>query len=203
MVKRIEPADLPLRERKKALTRQAILDAAARLFAEHGYDNVTVADIADAATVSVKTLFVYFRSKEDLVFAESDLLDALLAGLDAREPGVSAAQAVADVLITVIHDEAGAARGLEDYHHAYGGSVSLRSGLLRMWSEWEDRVTEHLAGDAPATPMNRLHAIQLVGLVRTTTSPELRAAIDPADPQALERWLRAAAKAVEASSPAG
>ncbi|MGI8447637.1 MAG: helix-turn-helix domain-containing protein [Streptosporangiaceae bacterium] len=57
-----------LAARKRALTRAAIADAAQRRFGERGFGHVTVAEIADAANVSVKTLFVYFRSKEDLAF---------------------------------------------------------------------------------------------------------------------------------------
>jgi AcrR family transcriptional regulator len=174
-----------LRERKKAITRRAIRDAAERLFAERGYDEVTVAEIADAANVSVKTLFVYFRSKEDLVFADTELLDRLIAGLAARPDGVSHARVVVDVL-TEAASEAGGA-GLESYHRAYGESPALRSGLLRMWAEFEDRIVEQLAAEAggPATPAMRLHAIQLVGIVRTTTSPELRDS-----PGGLANWLR-------------
>jgi len=59
-------AGMSLRERKKHLTRQALLTAADHLFAARGYDNVTVAEIADAANISVKTLFTYFASKEDI-----------------------------------------------------------------------------------------------------------------------------------------
>ncbi|NED91890.1 helix-turn-helix transcriptional regulator, partial [Streptomyces sp. SID11233] len=64
------PSPAPgLRERKKRMTRQAILDAAEALFARDGYEGVTVAQIADRANISVKTLFTYFSSKEDLAFA--------------------------------------------------------------------------------------------------------------------------------------
>jgi AcrR family transcriptional regulator len=198
---------LPLRERKKALTRRAILGAAERLFAARGYDAVTVAEIADAANVSVKTLFVYFRSKEDLVFADTELIDEILARLDTRPEGASPAQTVADLLIETMRDQPDGLRGLEAYHHAYGRSEDLRSGLLRMWSAFEDRLTEQLAREdgRPATATTRLHAIQLVGIVRTTTSSELRESLDPADPQAwdrFEQWLRAAARGVEAAQTA-
>jgi AcrR family transcriptional regulator len=41
-----------------------------RLFAEHGYESTSVADVAAAATVSPATFFTYFPSKEDVVFAD-------------------------------------------------------------------------------------------------------------------------------------
>src|SRR3954451_22002089 len=61
-----------LRERKKQQTRDAIAAAALALFLEHGYDTVTVADVAEAADVSEKTVFNYFPAKEDMVFANSE-----------------------------------------------------------------------------------------------------------------------------------
>lgn len=56
-----------LRELKKERTRRAISEAAIALFLEHGFDQVSVADVAAAAEVSKPTLFSYFGSKEDLV----------------------------------------------------------------------------------------------------------------------------------------
>ena len=56
-----------LRARKKARTRDAIADAAISLFLAHGFDQVSVNDIAAAAEVSKPTLFRYFATKEDLV----------------------------------------------------------------------------------------------------------------------------------------
>ncbi|MEU1941989.1 TetR family transcriptional regulator [Streptomyces sp. NPDC020125] len=56
-----------LRERKKRRTREAISDAAIALFVERGFHEVSVAQIAEAAEVSKRTLFAYFPSKEDLV----------------------------------------------------------------------------------------------------------------------------------------
>jgi AcrR family transcriptional regulator len=68
-----------LRERHKRRTREAISAAALALFAEHGYDAVTVADVARRAGVSVATVFNYFDTKEDLFFDEAvPLLDELV-----------------------------------------------------------------------------------------------------------------------------
>jgi AcrR family transcriptional regulator len=56
-----------LRERKKQRTHEAISDAAIALFLERGFHEVSVAQIAEAAEVSKRTLFAYFPTKEDLV----------------------------------------------------------------------------------------------------------------------------------------
>ncbi|WP_320773822.1 TetR/AcrR family transcriptional regulator [Streptomyces sp. CRN 30] len=64
------------RERKKAATRQAIADAALRLFLERGYDDVGIREIADAADVSTTTLFKHFSGKEALVFDRQDEMKA-------------------------------------------------------------------------------------------------------------------------------
>ena len=53
-----------LRERKKRQTRQYISDVATGLFMERGFDAVTVAEVADAADVSVNTVYNYFSTKE-------------------------------------------------------------------------------------------------------------------------------------------
>jgi AcrR family transcriptional regulator len=96
-----------LRERKRRRTHDTISETAISLFLAHGFDNVSVADIADAAQVSKPTLFRYFATKEDLVLhriadhqgeaarvvreaADTFPLDALhqhfVAGLERRDP---------------------------------------------------------------------------------------------------------------------
>jgi AcrR family transcriptional regulator len=201
-VKVADVTALPLRERKRALTREAILAAAERLFGERGFGNVTVAEIADAANVSVKTLFVYFRSKEDLVFTDTRLFDVCLAALTERAPGTSPGEAIARALITVLREgEHTVGEGIEGFHRGYGGSAALHSRLLRMWEEYEDQITAALAAEAGTapTPAMRLQAVALTAIPRSLTSPEVRAAIaglSPADSLAYVcDWLLAAGQA--------
>lgn len=79
-----------LRARKKRRTRQAISDIATRLFFEHGFEEVTLADIAEAAEVSVKTIFNHFGGKEDLFFDRAEeLRQSLVTTIVDRPPGTT------------------------------------------------------------------------------------------------------------------
>jgi AcrR family transcriptional regulator len=79
-----------LRERKKRATRDAIATTARRLFAERGFDAVTVAEVAEAANVSEKTVFNHFAAKEDLAFAGGEgPVSKLLADVAGRPAGTS------------------------------------------------------------------------------------------------------------------
>jgi AcrR family transcriptional regulator len=88
-----------LRESKKARTRLAISDAATRLFAAHGFEKVTVVQIAAAADVSEKTVFNYFPTKEDLFFDRADeLIEGLVRTITERPEGTTIAAAVHTLL---------------------------------------------------------------------------------------------------------
>ena len=94
-------APMGLRERKKLATRQLIAETARRLFAERGFDGVTVAEIARAAEVSEKTVFNYFPTKEDLVYWRLEDFEAQILGAIAdREPGEPALEAFGRFVLT-------------------------------------------------------------------------------------------------------
>ncbi|WP_224364647.1 TetR/AcrR family transcriptional regulator [Hyalangium versicolor] len=87
--------ELGLRERKKLEMRRTLAATAMRLFAERGFDAVTVADIAAAVDVSVKTVFNYFPTKEDLVLSNREEIEEdLLRTVRERAPGESVLAAV-------------------------------------------------------------------------------------------------------------
>ena len=89
-----------LRERKKEQTRQLIADTARRLFAERGFEAVTVAEIARAAGVAEKTVFNYFPTKEELFYSRLEAFEEeLLAAVHERAPGVSIPAAVRGFLM--------------------------------------------------------------------------------------------------------
>jgi AcrR family transcriptional regulator len=89
---RAEPG---LRERKKQQMRQAIAETARDLFAERGFEAVTVAEVARAANVSEGTVFNYFPTKEDLFYGPMEVFEAqLVEAVGARAPGESVLAAV-------------------------------------------------------------------------------------------------------------
>ncbi|HEY7071368.1 MAG TPA: TetR family transcriptional regulator [Acidimicrobiales bacterium] len=85
-MKKVVDAAASLRERKKARTREAIIDAALDLFERDGYDNTTIEDIAAAADVSPRTFFRYFESKVDLIMTRTDSSNEDIGPLLATRP---------------------------------------------------------------------------------------------------------------------
>jgi AcrR family transcriptional regulator len=83
-----------LRERKKLATRRAISDAATELFMTKGFDNTSVAEIAEVVGVSAQTVLNYFPGKSDLFFDENNWYAGPSQAVRERRPRSSPATAV-------------------------------------------------------------------------------------------------------------
>lgn len=86
---------LPLTERKRRQARERIVQAADELFSAHGYDKVSVSDIAERAEVGRTTFFRHFGDKPEVIFAkQQELLDAITAAQDEDASPQTAAEAL-------------------------------------------------------------------------------------------------------------
>ncbi len=109
----VAPApDLPLRERKKRRTRQAIVDEALALFARRGYAQTTVADIAAACELSPSTVFTYFPTKDAIVFEKhAEQYESFTRAIASRPDGQSAVQALRGWLLDGLNSGFGIEKG--------------------------------------------------------------------------------------------
>jgi AcrR family transcriptional regulator len=138
--------ELGLRERKKLETRARIADAALRLFAERGFDQTTVAEVAAAADVSVKTVFNYFPAKEDLVLDRSEAVEQ--SWLDAVADRAPGEPLLAGVRRRALSRFAGHPAGPTAYfRQVMAGSALLQARGQQMWADHEDAVAGALAAE--------------------------------------------------------
>ena len=143
-----------LRERKKERTRRHIADTAARLFAERGYEQVAVTDVARAAEVAEQTVYNYFPTKEHLVTdREGQIQDRLCELIRFRPPGTTAATAIRDF---VLESVAGIRRiPPELWRGELGYLAAISPAVHRLALELIDRLAAALAaaiGDTTAVP---------------------------------------------------
>jgi AcrR family transcriptional regulator len=126
-----------LRERKKRETREAITRAAMKLFVARGFDAVTVADVADAAGVSEKTVFNYFPAKEDLVFhGGAERLEALIEAIRERPAGVSLVTPFREATMRFLDQvQSGSVDAIAAVPRLVAGSRSLRDRLFLAWEQ--------------------------------------------------------------------
>lgn len=134
------------RERKKAATRQALAEAALRLFLERGYDQVGIRDIADAADVSTTTLFKHFPVKEALVFdedAEQETL--LLTAVRERRQGQSVVAALREHALRYRVEARGGDAEFAAFAELVEGTPALRDYAQNMWLRHESALAYAIA----------------------------------------------------------
>lgn len=160
-----------LRERKKQRTHAAISDAAIALFLEHGFNQVSVAQVAEAAEVSKRTLFAYFPAKEDLVVHRlADHETEIARVVRARPPGTDPLTAVREHFLEGLRRR-DPITGLNDHPQVLRltrmilDAPSLVARMERFRTGAERALAEALqetAGTAELTA--RLAAVQIVGV---------------------------------------
>src|SRR4051812_33107715 len=141
-----------LRERKKREARAAISQVAVRLFAERGFDAVTVAEIACAAGVSAKTVFNYFPVKEDLVLESRERLeDELLRAVAGRAAGAPAIAALREHVIAVTrHLDAMPEERRRRFRSVLAASPSIKLRLRSLSMRTEQRLAALMAEETGA-----------------------------------------------------
>jgi AcrR family transcriptional regulator len=147
----MSPETGSLRERKRARTRQAIVDAALELFAKKGYDGTTVADIADAADIGTRTFFTYFASKDELLFPGADA--RVLAAVEAIEHR-GPRDRPADVLLRALHSVIEAGHEFADTQGALRFRLiqtvpAVRGRALQLQLEAQREIARHLRAAYP------------------------------------------------------
>ncbi len=151
-------------------TRRLIADTAARLFAEHGYEHVTVSDVAREAEVAEQTVYNYFRTKEQLVTDREEQIRQRLCDLVRdRRPGTSAAAAVRGF---VLESVAGIRRiPPELWRGELGHLAAISPAVQRLALELTDRQAAALAEvitdtSAVSPGIAELQGIALAGVFR-------------------------------------
>ncbi|GAA4959467.1 TetR/AcrR family transcriptional regulator [Yinghuangia aomiensis] len=142
-----------LRETKKQQTRTAIADAALGLFLEHGFDGVTVAEVARHAGVSTNTVFNYFATKEDLFFdRQAEVEDHLAALVRDRDPGTCPVAPIRDDLLAALdqdHPMLGLRPGAPAFWQVVLDSPALRAREREIGERAEAALAVALAAPSP------------------------------------------------------
>jgi AcrR family transcriptional regulator len=142
-----------LRERKKQRTRETIAAAAMELFAERGFDAVTVAEVAQAADVSTATVFNYFPTKEDLVYDRFEAFEQeLLAAIRERPAGESVLDAFGRFILDRARQGAGRDFGkrVATTARIITGSPALLARERQIVGRYADALAELIAAETGA-----------------------------------------------------
>ena len=164
-----EPAT-SLRERKKRATREALKRAALELFVERGYDETTLAEIADAAGVSTRTIFAYFPSKEDILFSTMETTrDALVQALAERPAGIDTLTALREFILASAHEK----------------------------TELDHKLGQVIAADPTLSSHQRARIAQFRGVIAAAIADDLGVGADDPRPQIAAASLIAAFELLE------
>ena len=161
---------LSLRERKKLKARQALIEAASRLFVRQGFDNTTTDEIAQTAELSRSTFFRYFKTKEAVVFPhQSDRLRLLRELIVKHEQGRSPFEAVREGLLDLARYFESIREELAFQREIVAASPFLQARQIEFDQEWERVIAERLLrgdkADKATERLARLVAAAAFGMV--------------------------------------
>jgi AcrR family transcriptional regulator len=161
------PSSTGLRDAKKEETRRQIAGAALRLFLEHGFEEVSIAQIAEAARVSKMTVFNYFPAKESMFFEFAvERLPDLGQAVRERPPGMPPVVALHRYVRAELERRAewtGFHDGVAEFARVIFASPTLIEGFGRIWRDAERDLlaafAEAAGQPAPADLAQRLRAV--------------------------------------------
>jgi AcrR family transcriptional regulator len=156
-----------LRERKKDHTRQALVDAARDLFLEHGFDSVTVDEIAVRAQVSRRTFFRYFPTKEAAALPNRDVWLAEFQSLLAKPSGESAYDTVRRAVLSMTATFAQNRETLVAQHRIANGASSLIAYQRDADRVWAEVMSDALRAERGSRE-SRLVGAAVMGVIRAT-----------------------------------
>jgi AcrR family transcriptional regulator len=179
------PPSTGLRDAKKEETRRQIAAAALRLFLDHGFEEVSIAQIAEAAHVSKMTVFNYFPAKESMFFEFAvERMPDLGRAVRERGPGISPVAALHRYMRAELERRAewtGFHDGVAEFARVIFSSPTLIGGFGRMWREAEQDLLAAFAEAAglpePVDLAQRLRAVWVDEAVIGLESVRLRIAV--------------------------
>ena len=189
-----------LRERKKQQTREHIAETARGLFAERGFERVTVAEVARTADVSEQTVFNYFPTKEDLVYWRLGTFEAqLLDTIRERPAGESVLAAFRRFLLgqrgLMGEVDPAAHEQLESFTRMISESPALRAREQQIFAGYTATLAELIAGERGDEGIGpRVEANALMGVHRALVDFARGRILAGARPPRLGREVRAQAE---------
>ena len=138
------------KEREKEQRRQTIIDAAETIFFSKGFDNATMDEVAEKAELSKGTIYLYFRSKEDLQFAifmrGSDILvEMMKQRLREDQDGYTSLLVLAESFIAFS----------KDYRHYFDFFMHFETSKMDNLNIDRQYINRYLKEQSPLALVNR------------------------------------------------
>jgi AcrR family transcriptional regulator len=143
-----EEEPLGLRERKRQRTRETIARVALELFDRQGFQETTIAQIAEAADVSPRTVSGYFPRKEDLAFSDvEENFAAFDARLRDRPAGETAIDALREFIWSVLQEGEPRASERRTRQRVIHADEGLRAHEHHSWARVQESLAAAIARD--------------------------------------------------------